>query len=484
MVTKAGNAIGGIGKRMKGVFNVVGANLFATWYSRVRRVANKFAPTVFLFVLGSSLFAAAPPNIVFIMADDLGYGDLGCYGSKNNNTPNIDGLAAAGLRFTDFHSAGPMCTPTRAATLTGLYQQRFGSKFDGALSGKDDRHSGLPLEAITIAEVLKGQGYATGCFGKWHLGYLPPYFPTNQGFDEFRGLGSGDGDFFNHVDRSGNEDWWEDLELKPEEGYTTDLLTMHSVDFIKRHRERPFFLYVPHLAIHFPWQGPNDPPHRQAGTEYHDDKWGVIPDRSNVHPHVKAMIESLDQSVGSILKTLRSEGLLENTLVIFTSDNGGYINYSGGFENISSNGVLRGQKSQVYEGGHRVPAIISWPGKIKTGHTNELAHSTDWYYTFAKMAGVSLDGNQLDGVDLSPLLFEGESLPDRNLFWRIRENWAVRSGPWKLVRVNGNSGLFNLDIDLSESNNLALDIPVKVKQLSQAWKTWEDNVNKTAALYE
>ena len=445
-------------------------------------------PTFFLsliLILPSSTFIlqAASPNIVFIMADDLGYGDLGCYGSTKNNTPNIDALAAGGLRFTDYHSSGPMCTPTRAATMTGLYQQRFGSKFDGALSGKDDRHTGLPLEAITIAEVLKKQGYATACFGKWHLGYLPPYFPTNQGFDEFRGLGSGDGDFFTHVDRSGNEDWWEGLNLKPEEGYTTDLLTKHSVDFIKRHRDEPFFLYLPHLAIHFPWQGPDDLPHRQAGTEYHDDKWGVIPDRSNVHPHVKAMIDSLDQSVGSILETLRSEGLLENTLVVFTSDNGGYINYSGGFENISSNGVLRGQKSQVYEGGHRVPTIVSWPGKILSGQTEELAHSTDWFPTFVKLAGISTDRYQLDGLDLSPLLLERKPLPKRNLFWRIRENWAVRSGSWKLVHVNGNTELYNLNEDLSETKDLAASMPVRVRELQKSWVSWETNVNKSSEAY-
>jgi len=424
------------------------------------------------------------PNIVLIMADDLGYGDLGCYGNTKNQTPNIDALAAGGLRFTDFHSSGPMCSPTRAGTLTGLYQQRFGAKFDTALGGTRDYDSGLPLEAVTIAEVLKQKGYATGCFGKWHLGFLPPYFPTNQGFDEFRGLGSGDGDFFTHVDRSGNPDWWQDIELTPEEGYTTDLLTRHSVDFIERHRDEPFFLYVPHLAIHFPWQGPEDPPHRQAGTEYHEDKWGVIPDRSNVHPHVKAMIESLDKSVGNILAALKKEGLLENTLVIFTSDNGGYINYSGGFENISSNGPLRGQKTEVYEGGHRVPTIVSWPGKIKSGVTDETSHSTDWFPTFAKLAGKSTSGLQLDGLDLAPLLFEGESLPERNLFWRIRDTWAVRSGTWKLVHANGDTGLFNLDDDLGETKDLATQLPELVKALKLSWRNWEADVNASAKKYE
>ena len=424
------------------------------------------------------------PSIVFIMADDLGYGDLGCYGSTINDTPNIDALASSGLRFTDFHSSGPMCSPTRAATLTGFYQQRFGSKFDGAISGIDDYKTGLPLAAVTIAEVLKTKGYATGCFGKWHLGFRPPYFPTEQGFDEFRGLGSGDGDFFNHVDRSGRADWWLNDELHSEEGYTTDLITEHSIRFIERNRGNPFFLYVPHLAIHFPWQGPEDPPHREVGKEYHKDKCGVIPDRSNVWPHTKAMIESLDKSVGEILDALKENGLSENTLVIFTSDNGGYIRYAGGFENISSNGPLRGQKTQVYEGGHRVPAIASWPGKIKAGISDEITHSTDWFPTFARLADIASEDLKFDGQDLAPLLFEQQPLQARNLYWRIRGHWAVRSGPWKLVHTNGNTELYNLKNDIGEMNDLAGALPSLVKQLSEAWQTWENDINQTAALYE
>ncbi|MEM1295418.1 MAG: sulfatase-like hydrolase/transferase, partial [Verrucomicrobiota bacterium] len=197
----------------------------------------------------TQILAAQPqPNFVIILADDLGYGDLGCYGSKFSRTPNLDRLADEGMRFTDFHSNGPMCTPTRAALLTGLYQNRFGRRFEAALSGKN-RDKGLPLEAVTIAEVLRDRGYATACFGKWHLGYEAPWFPVNQGFDEFRGLLSGDGDFHTQVDRSGNEDWWHDEQLSAEDGYTTDLITQHGVDFIERHRDQPFLLYLPHLAV-------------------------------------------------------------------------------------------------------------------------------------------------------------------------------------------------------------------------------------------
>ena len=426
--------------------------------------------------------SAAPPNIVLIVADDLGYGDLGCHGSKINRTPQIDALAAGGLRFTDFHSAGPMCSPTRAAMLTGLYQQRFGRMFDTAISGVRDREKGLPLEAVTIAEVLREGGYATACFGKWHLGYQPPFLPTSQGFDEFVGLGSGDGDYHTQVDRSGNEDWWRDNSIAMEKGYTTDLLTRHSLRFIERHRDRPFFLYLPHLAIHFPWQGPDDPPHRQKGQSYHDDKWGVIPDPANVAPHIKAMIEALDAGVGQVMAALKRWQLAENTLVIFTSDNGGYLTYGKDFRNISSNGSLRGQKTQLYEGGHRVPAIFHWPGRIGTGVTDVTAHSVDLFPTLAKLAG--LGKMKTDGLDLAPLLFHGKSLPERRFFWRAGGKRAVRSGDWKLCRERNQSELFNLVDDLGETLDLAKRHPDKVRELEAAWQEWEADVNRSAAKFE
>jgi arylsulfatase A-like enzyme len=427
---------------------------------------------------------AGKPNFVLIVADDLGYGDVGCFGSTVNQTPHIDTLAAAGVRFTDFHSAGPMCSPTRAAMLTGQYQQRFGRMFDTAISGVLHRDRGLPHEAMTIAEVLKEQGYATACFGKWHLGYQPPWLPTSQGFDVFRGLGSGDGDFHTHIDRSGNEDWWHNNKIKMESGYTTDLLTKFSVDFIKEHRDQPFFLYVPHLAIHFPWQGPKDPPHREKGKSYHDDKWGIIPNPGNVSPHVKAMVESLDKSVGEIVAALKKWKLNRNTLVIFTSDNGGYLTYGKNFRNISSNGPLRGQKTQLYEGGHRVPTIVSWPGRIDPSPTDETGHSTDLLPTLAVLAGVARDKFKTDGVDLSPLLFRGEALPNRMLFWRARSQRAVRSGPWKLYSNGKHTELYNLDNDVGEQHSLADQEPDLLQRLSAAWAIWEADVNKSAEKYE
>ncbi|WP_198000441.1 sulfatase-like hydrolase/transferase [Gimesia alba] len=421
-----------------------------------------------------------PPNIVLILADDLGYGDLGCYGNRHVRTPHIDRLAASGLKFTDFHSAGAMCTPTRTAMLTGQYQQRFGSEFEGALSGKADREIGLPHQAVTMAELLKQRGYATACFGKWHLGYQPPWLPTSQGFDLFRGLASGDGDHHTHIDRSGNEDWWHNNAIQMEEGYTSDLLSRYSVEFIEANRMRPFFLYVPHLAIHFPWQGPKDPPYRKAGQPYHADKWGIIPDPANVSPHTRAMIESLDQSVGQILSTIQRLRLEKNTLVIFTSDNGGYLNYGKQFHHISSNGPLRGQKGTLYEGGHRVPCLMSWPGTIRTGVTNQTAHSIDLLPTFSNVAGIPAADYQTDGIDLSPLWKSERSLDNRNLFWRMGNRRAIRSGQWKLCVTNNRNELFNLEVDVGEQQNLAAAHPEIVNKLNQNLKGWEADVDTSA----
>jgi arylsulfatase A-like enzyme len=427
---------------------------------------------------------ATPPNIVMIVADDVGYGDLGCYGSRRNPTPNLDALAAGGLRFTDYHSAGAMCSPTRASMLTGLYPQRFGADFDGALGENPKREVGLPLAAVTIAEVLKERGYATACIGKWHLGFKAPMIPTRQGFDVFRGLLGADGDHHTHIDRSGKEDWYANEKLAMEEGYTADLLTRHSIDFIRAHRNQPFFLYLPHLAIHFPWQGPNDPPHRRKGMNYSRDKWGIIPDPANVAPHVQAMLESLDSSVGRVMDTLRRLGLEQNTLVIFTSDNGGYINYAPGFQQISSNGIYRGQKTEIYEGGHRVPLIVSWPGRIRPGVSDNLTHSNDWMPTLLRLADPKVERTPCDGVTLLPHFLEGKTLPQRTLFWRARSGHAVRRGPWKLCVTGQKSELFHLGDDPGETTDRAGDEPALVQELSEAWTKWNVDVNRSAAALE
>ena len=428
-----------------------------------------------LFVCVGLTNWAGRPNFVLILADDLGYGDLGCYGSELNQTPNLDRLASEGIRFTDFHSNGPMCTPTRAALLTGMYQQRLGRLFESALSGKDHYARGLPPQTLTLAEVLKDQGYATGCFGKWHLGYRPPNLPLNHGFDEFRGLASGDGDHHSHIDRSGRADWWHNDRLQPESGYTADLLVKHAMSFIERHQKEPFFLYLPHLAIHFPWQGPGDPAHRKEGVNYWYDKWGIIPDPDNIRPHVRAMIESVDRGVGELVSLLKRLNLEEDTLVMFLSDNGGYTHYGKTHRNISSNGPLRGQKTELFEGGHRVPAIAWWPTRISPSVSHEVAMTFDLMPTMIRLSrGLVPFGGKLDGIDLSPVLFGTGSLAPRKVFWRMDDEAAVRRGPWKWIRLGqAEPRLFNLIDDLAEISDLRAEFPLVASELSDALLLWE-----------
>ena len=419
------------------------------------------------------------PNFVLIVADDLGYGDIGCYGHKRNQTPHLDAMAAEGMRFTDFHSNGPMCSPTRAALLTGQYQHRFGRIFESALSAKAHAGTGLPLDVVTVPEALKKAGYATGMFGKWHLGYKPPYLPTHHGFDEFRGLLTGDGDHHSHISRSGTEDWWHDEKIEMEEGYSVDLITKHSIDFMERHRNEPFFLYVAHLAIHFPWQGSNERGHRVEGRDYWNlSKLGPH-EEGRVGPVVREMVEAVDKSVGEILTALKRLGLDGDTFVFFTSDNGGYLNYANRFKGeISSNGPLRGQKGDVFEGGHRVPAMARWPGRIEPGTvTRQITMTMDLMPTYLELAKEKSSGYHMDGTTLTPVLFKGQALPKRDLFWRKGKEWAVRRGSWKLVHDEaGRVMLFNLDDDIAEQKDLAREKSDLVEQLLASYKEWEKDI--------
>ena len=434
--------------------------------------------SILLATIACSPAPPASPNVIVILADDLGYADIAAYGSQRNRMPYLDQMAAEGLRFTDFHSNGPMCSPTRAALLTGLYPQRFGESFESALSGVDDYDIGLPPEAVSIAETLSEAGYATGMYGKWHLGYHPPFMPGDQGFDDFRGLASGDGDHHSHIDRSGRKDWWHNAEIEMEEGYGVDLITKHSVDFIERHRDEPFFLYVAHLAIHFPWQGPEDRGYRVEGGNYHNlTKLGEL-DSLDVSSQVKKMVEAVDGSVGGILGALREHALDSNTLVFFTSDNGGYLTYQGGYHNISENGPLRGQKTDPYEGGHRVPAIAWWPGRIQPGTTNSVAATFDLFPTILEAVGAEAESARFDGVSLAPLLFEGEDPDPRTIFWRMRGEAAVRRAQWKLVQnPSALPELYDLSRDLGESNDLSESQPQIVDELAEALAAWELDVD-------
>ena len=405
---------------------------------------TRLLATALLF-LSPVCFAAGGPNFVLIVADDLGYGDPGCYGSKTNNTPNIDALASTGLRFTDFHSGGAMCSPTRASILTGCYPQRFGKIFDGALSGTKQRHLGLPLEAVTIAERLQKAGYATGCFGKWHLGYQAPFLPTRQGFDVFRGLVSGDGDFHTQIDRSGNEDWWNHETIEMEKGYTTEMLTRHSLDFIEANHDKPFFLYLPYTVPHAQFEIPDLDPYENKG-------W---PKQAKVYA---AMITRMDDHIGKIMALLKELLIDKKTIVFFCSDNGAANRYDGLFD---SSGPLRGAKRAMYEGGLRTPMIARWPGRIPVNTTSEAIWSfADFLPTVAALARAKAPKG-LDGISVLPeLLGQAQQGNDRFLYWEFFERGfqqAARWGNWKVVRPKKEAGLelYNLAKDIGEKKDVA-----------------------------
>ncbi|MEQ8785401.1 MAG: sulfatase-like hydrolase/transferase [Pirellulaceae bacterium] len=434
--------------------------------------------TVMLLLLTLAQVPAEPPrlNFVVILADDLGYGDLGCYGAQVNRTPHLDRLAREGLRLTDFHSNGANCSPTRAALLTGRYQQRMG--IEGALG---ENAPGLPLEEVTIAERLTEAGYATALLGKWHLGYFPQKGPTRQGFDEFVGHLHGATDYLSHVDKYGRHDWWHGEESKHEEGYNTTLITRHAVRFLEEHRREPFLLLVSHSAIHFPWMTPDDEAYRQQGERYEGaaDKIGPHVGQP-MQPVVQRMIEELDDSVGRIVATLRRLKLDERTLVLFTSDNGGIVRMAGvpiKPENaISSNAPLRGQKHGLYEGGHRVPAIAWWPGKIAAGRASSVTAMTmDLHPTLLELAGIPTPRDTLDGASLRDVLLgRKERLDERTLFWRQGDSRAVRRGDFKLVSIHdGPVELYDLGADLAERRDQSAARPQLVRQLQQAYEQWE-----------
>ena len=414
------------------------------------------------------------PNIVLIMADDLGYGELSCYGSLTVKTPNIDKLASQGIKFTDYHSNGPVCSPTRAALMTGKYQQRTG--VEGVITAANHRNVGLSLNEITLAEELKNLGYTCGMFGKWHLGYPKAFNPVFQGFDKFIGFVSGNIDYHSHIDQEGYLDWWNDTIINDEKGYTTDLITKYGVEFIRKNNPQktgnPFFLYLPQEAPHYPIQGRNDAPVRKEGS----NKYIRQVPKDSVQIIYTEMIETMDEGVGDILKTLTAEGLDENTIVIFCSDNGA-VGARG------DNGVLRDSKGSVYEGGHRVPGMIRYPGKIKAGAvSNSPVLRMDFLPTLLDFSGGKPSGKNIDGVNIKNLLLNGTELPERDLFWSFGNKNALRSGKWKLVTIQKDDTtsieLFDLEADLSEKNNVSELEPELTEKLLQKLETWGKEVRE------
>ncbi|MCZ6672105.1 MAG: sulfatase [Verrucomicrobia bacterium] len=456
-----------------------------------------------LLIVAVSLQAADKlPNIVLLVADDLGYGELGCQGNPQIPTPNIDSLAEHGIRFTQGYVTAPFCSASRAGLMTGRYQTRFGYEFNPIGAKNEDPNAGLPVGETTIADVLVNAGYVTGIFGKWHLGGTAKYNPIRRGFDEFFGFlheghyfvpqpyqdhtttwlrrkvlpGGGEGRWISedgkliystHMgntepDYDADNPIYRDGQPVVETEYLTDAFTREAVSFIDRQADKPFFLYVPYNAVHSPMQGAD--PYMEKFAHIEDIQRRIF----------AAMLANLDDSVGTILAKLREEGLEENTLIFFISDNGGPTR-----ELTSSNLPLRDGKGSVYEGGNRVPFMVQWKGKLPAGsvYKNPVI-SLDIFSTAAAIANAQVDKHKrIDGVNLIPFLTgEKKGRPHDQLFWRIGSRAAIRVGDWKLLR-NPRRGqgddweLYNLAKDISEENDLAAKNPKKFKEMIAAWES-------------
>lgn len=433
--------------------------------------------------------SATRPNIILFLIDDLGWGDLGCQGSGYYRTPNIDRLAASGIRFTDAYAACAVCSPTRAALLTGKYPARL-LLTDWLPSGRWDTKSklregrflrSLPPEETTLAEALRDHGYKTASIGKWHLGSEPFSLPEHHGFDVAiagNAHGAPGSYFFPYagdwaIPATGRRATWNVLpDGKPGE-YLTDRLTDEAIAFIRESRAQPFFLYLPHYAVHTPLEGKPDlvAPYER-----------IPKDRRQGKPHYAAMVESVDQSVGRVVAALQELGLDQNTWVVFTSDNGGFFN-------ATDNAPLRANKGAYYEGGIRVPLIITGPGIRRPGHViTTPVITTDLYPTLLAAADLPPRPNQhLDGIDLSLLWKTDAPLPSRPLFWHYPHYnehpsshpcSVIRSGDWKLIETFDPPSveLFNLAADLGETKDLAPNHPDRVTELKRQLDAWRDEV--------
>ena len=451
---------------------------------------QKLALPIFAALLTVSLLSAAdePPNFIIIMVDDMGFAgpSISPYSNPNYETPGMDQLAREGMRFTDFHSSGSVCSPTRAGLLTGRYQQRAGIEaVIHPYPGHPEHRKGLRKSETTFAELFQKNGYATGIIGKWHIGYPEEdseFHPQNHGFDYFRGYHSGNIDYINHWGDHYEHDWWHDKKETIEDGYTTHLINRYALEFIEENQDRPFCLYVAHESPHAPIQGPDDPIQRGPGM-----KERITPQDEAM----KQMILEMDKGVEEIRSRIVSFGLEMNTFIMFFSDNGDAPNTNTGSPK------LRGHKGSLYEGGHRVPAIAWWPGKVPANTVSDaLGISIDVMPTILSIAGIKKpDSLSLDGIDISPILFdESVSLPERSLFWAGlsnsgRRSEAVREGPWKLVvqhpdapegtYENETAEIYNLDEDLAESTDLAKKMPNRVNTMLAALHDWLADTERT-----
>lgn len=412
---------------------------------------------------GGGLRAERPPNVLLIVTDDQGFADFGFQGSERIETPHIDALARAGIRFTNGYVSHPYCSPTRAGLLTGRYQQRFGHETNPAYL-PDDHEVGLPVGEVTLADVLKEAGYVTGAIGKWHLGAGAPFRPLRRGFDEFFGFLGGGHDYFESAEPGAPAEEYttalvDDGRRVELRGYLTDELARRAARFVRRHRKRPFFLFLAFNAPHTPYQAP----------ERYRKRFKNLPD--GPCRTYAAMISAVDDGVGRVVETLRKLGIYENTLIFFLSDNGGQTRFE-----CADNGPLRGRKGLLYEGGVRVPFFLVWPGRLEPGTFEPLASSLDVFATSAAAAGARPSAERpLDGVDLLPFLTGREEGPPREaLYWRVGGGvrWAVRRGSWKLVVGKEGTELYHVEADIGETRDLAGERPDMVRELTALYREW------------
>ncbi|MFN0077024.1 MAG: sulfatase [Prosthecobacter sp.] len=403
--------------------------------------------------------AAGKPNVLVILADDLGWGELGCQGfAKDIPTPNIDSIAKNGVRFTSGYVSGPYCSPTRAGFMTGRYQNRFGHEFNPGPAEAAVEHFGLPLTETTIGDRMKAAGYATAWIGKSHLGYKPEFHPLKRGFDYFHGFLGGAHDYFDATGDKANP-VLKGTEIVPKLEYTTDTFASEAAGFIGRSQDKPWFVYLAFNAVHSPMQA----------TEKYLSRFPGIEGKRKAFA---GMLSAMDDGVGSVLAKIRELGQEENTLVIFFSDNGGPTP-----QTTSQNGSLRGFKSQTWEGGIRVPFMMQWKGRIPAGQVDDRpVIQLDIHPTALAAAGVEIDPAwKLDGANLLPYITgENKAAPHEALYWRFGDQMALRQGDWKLVeaRDGGGRALYNLKDDIGEKNNLATSEPDKLKQMTAAWDAW------------
>jgi arylsulfatase A len=433
----------------------------------------------FALCLFAASLAAAPPNVVLIYIDNVGYGDIGCYGNPVIRTPNIDRLAGEGVRCTDFYIVTSSCTPSRGALLTGRYPLRNGLRHQ---LGRDENWTGigLPHSERILPQYLKPAGYATGCFGKWNIGFAKGSRPTERGFDEFLGCRSGNIDFYTHV-YNGQEDMYRGTRPVEIEGYSTDLFAEAACDFIGRHREQPFFAYVPFNAAHVPNpknKAPGVPTVWQAPAKYFVE-YGYAPDSSDPDEGYHAVMTALDAGIGRVVKQIDELGLHENTIVVVASDNGASIREDLLLE-TGANTPFRGGRTETYEGGIRTACVVRWPGRFEAGTVcREPVANIDFLPMLMAAAGIEPPPDRvIDGRDPTATLAGQAPSPHETLFFEFRRWAGARSGRWKIVRSHPDRPfeLYDLKTDWTESQNLASRKPVVARRLKTAYEQWRKSV--------